>query len=164
MPTIIAMSYELSHNVLRSAQLAHRLQASKADLRKSEQRMSLAISAAKLVPWEWDIVHDKIWSTDKGHALFGMTKTKRVNFNRFLNALYAKNREPLKQAVDSSLSGGGDYEGEFRIVLPNKCTGLLSAATLNSTITACQCVCTGFQLILPGARKRKWICKSNATN
>ena len=120
MPTIIAMSYELSHDVLRSAQLAHRLQASKADLRKSEQRMSLAISAAKLVLWEWDIVHDKIWSTDKGRALFGMTNTKRVSFNRSLNALYAEDREPVRQAVDKSLASGGDYEGEFRIVLPDE--------------------------------------------
>jgi hypothetical protein len=39
------MSYELSYDVLRSAQLAYRLQASEAELRISEQRMSLAISA-----------------------------------------------------------------------------------------------------------------------
>ena len=61
MPTIIAMSYELSYDVLRSAQLANRL-------RISEQRMNLAMSAAELALWEWDIVHDEIWSTDKGRG------------------------------------------------------------------------------------------------
>ncbi len=73
MPTIIAMSYELSYDVLRSAQLAHRLQASETGLRISEQRMNLAMSAAELALWEWDIVHDEIWSTDKGRALYGIS-------------------------------------------------------------------------------------------
>ena len=119
MPTIIAMSYELSYDVLRSAQLAHRLQASEAGLRISEQRMNLAMSAAELGLWEWDIVHDEIWSTDKGRALYGIAKTERISFDRFLNSLYAEDREPAKLAVDKSLTGGGNYEGEYRIMLPD---------------------------------------------
>jgi len=120
MPIIIAMSYELSYDVLRSAQLAQRLQASEAGLRTSEQRMDLAMSAAELALWEWDIVHDEIWSTDKGRTLFGIARTERISFNRFLNSLYAEDREPVRLAVDKSLAGGGDYEGEYRVVLPDK--------------------------------------------
>jgi two-component system sensor kinase FixL len=76
MPIIIATSYELSCDVLRSAQLAHRLQASEAGLRFSEQRMSLAMSAAELGLWEWDIVHDEIWSTDNGRAPSWLCRTE----------------------------------------------------------------------------------------
>ncbi|MDD5321468.1 MAG: ATP-binding protein [Methylococcales bacterium] len=120
MPIIIAMSYELSYDVLRSAQLAQRLQASEAGLRTSEQRMDLAMSAAELALWEWDIVHDEIWSTDKGRTLFGIARTERISFNLFLNSLYAEDREPVRLAVDKSLAGGGDYEGEYRVVLPDE--------------------------------------------
>ena len=111
MPIIIAMSYELSYDVLRSAQLANRL-------RISEQRMNLAIDAAELALWEWDIVHDEIWSTEKGRELFGITKMERISFGHLLDLLYAEDREPVRLAVDKSLAGG-DYEGEYRIVLPN---------------------------------------------
>jgi len=119
MPIIIATSYELSYDVLRSAQLTRRLQASEAELRISEQRMSLAMSAAELGLWEWDIVHDEIWSTDNGRALFGIAKTERISFDRFLNSLYAEDRELVRLAVDKSLADGGKYEGEYRIKLPD---------------------------------------------
>jgi two-component system, LuxR family, sensor kinase FixL len=112
MSIIIAMSYELSHDVLRSAQLANRL-------RISEQRMNLAIGAAELALWEWDIVHDEIWSTEKGRALFGIAKLERISFDHLLNLLYAEDREPVRLAVDKSLAGDGEYEGEYRVVLPD---------------------------------------------
>jgi len=120
MPTIIAMSYALSYDVLRSAQLAHRLQASEAELRISEQRMDLAMSAAELGLWEWDIVHDEIWSTEKGRELFGIAKMERISFDRFLNRLYAEDRESVRLAVNNSLASGADYEGEYRVVLPDE--------------------------------------------
>jgi signal transduction histidine kinase len=119
MPIIIAMSYELSHDVLRSAQLAQRLQASEAGLRLSEQRMNLAMSAAELGLWEWDIVHDEIWSTDNGRALYGIAKTVRISFDRFLKALYAEDRDVVRLAVDKSLASGGKYEAEYRVMLPD---------------------------------------------
>jgi two-component system sensor kinase FixL len=112
MSIIIAMSYELSYDVLRSAQLANRL-------RISDQRMNLAIGAAELALWEWDIVHDEIWSTEKGRALFGITKIERISFDHLLNLIYAEDREPVRLAVDKSLASGCDYEGEYRVVLPN---------------------------------------------
>ena len=121
MPTIIGMSYELSYNVIRSVQLAHRLQASEAELRISEERMCLAISAAELGLWEWDIIHDEIWSTDNGRALYGIAKTERINFDRFLNTLYPDDREAVRLAVESLLAGNGDYEGEYRVRLPDGC-------------------------------------------
>ena len=52
---IVAMSFELSRDMLRSAQLAGRLQASEGALRESEQRMELAASAAELGLWVWEI-------------------------------------------------------------------------------------------------------------
>jgi hypothetical protein len=53
---VIAMVYELSTDLARSAMLAHRLQ-------QSEQRMGLAVNAANLVLWEWNIRKDEIWTS-----------------------------------------------------------------------------------------------------
>ena len=113
MPTIFAMSYELSYDVLRSAQLANRL-------RISEQRMNLAMSAAELALLEWDIAHDEIWCTDNGRALYGIGRTERISFDRFLNSLYAEDRERVRLATDKLLTGGGAYDGEYRVMLPDK--------------------------------------------
>lgn len=117
MPMVIAMSYELSRDVLRAASLAQQLQLSEVALRVSEQRMSLAASAAELGLWEWDIVHDKIWSTDKGRSLFGITRAEKIDYQRFLDMLYPEDREPVREAVKKALAGNGSYENEYRIVL-----------------------------------------------
>ncbi|MGR8932994.1 MAG: sensor histidine kinase [Gammaproteobacteria bacterium] len=119
MPTVLAMSFMLSNEVLRAAQLAQRLQASEAALRQSERRMELAANAAELGLWEWDIVHDEIWSTDKGFALFGLSQQDRIGFEAFLKMLYDDDREPVKQAVQKALAGNGLYEGEFRVRMPD---------------------------------------------
>jgi two-component system, LuxR family, sensor kinase FixL len=120
MPTILVMSFELSYSVLRSAQLAHQLQISEVELRESKQSMDLAMSAAELGLWKWDIVHDEIWSTDKGRALIGIAKTERISFDRFLDSLHDDDREPVRLEINKSLAGGCNYEGEYRVVLPDK--------------------------------------------
>ncbi len=88
MPILVAMSYELSHELLHSAQLADQLQASAAELGNSKQRMSLAASAAELRLWEWDIVHDDIWSTDKDYQLYGISGEQKISLESFLNILH----------------------------------------------------------------------------
>ena len=81
---IVAMSFELSRDLLRSAQLAGQLQASEGALRESERRMELAASAAELGLWVWEIESDAIWATDKTRALLGFGKDEPLDFGRFV--------------------------------------------------------------------------------
>jgi two-component system, LuxR family, sensor kinase FixL len=80
--------------------------------------MGLAASAVELAMWMWDIPRDEIWTTDKGHALFGFAKSDKINFDLFLNSLHPEDRERLRHAVASAVNGDGEYEGEYRIALP----------------------------------------------
>jgi two-component system, LuxR family, sensor kinase FixL len=95
------------------------LQASEAQLRISEQRTSLAAIAAQLRLWEWDIVHDEIWSTDKDHRLYGITEPQKISFERFLNIVYEQDRLLFKFAVEKALNGNGNYDSEYRIMMPD---------------------------------------------
>jgi PAS domain S-box-containing protein len=89
------------------------------ELRETQQRMELAASAAELGMWMWDIVHDEIWITDKGRALFGFTPSEKLDFDRFRNRLHPEDRESVLKAVESSLRTGAEYRSEYRAVLPN---------------------------------------------
>ena len=91
---VAAMSYDLSRDVLRAAQLAR-------DLRESHQRLDLAASAADLGQWVWDFGRDEIWATAKGLELFGFPSSESLNFQRFLNSLHPEDREPVCHAVFS---------------------------------------------------------------
>jgi PAS domain S-box-containing protein len=89
------------------------------ELRETQQRMELAASAAELGMWMWDIVRDEIWITDKGRALFGLTPSEKVDFNRFRNMLHPEDRESVLKALETSLRTGAEYRAEYRAVLPN---------------------------------------------
>jgi len=120
MPILLAMSYELSFDLLHSAQLSNQLQDSEAELRISKQRMRVAARSGELRMWEWDIVRDEIWSTDDDSRLYGISEPQKISFERFLNTLYEEDREQVGLAVEKSLiKGNGHYESEFRITMPD---------------------------------------------
>ncbi len=109
MGIVAAMGFELSHDVLRAAELSE-------ELRESERRMDLAASAAELGLWVWDLERDEIWTTDKGHELFGLAKTEPLNFARIVERLHPDDREPTRVAVATALENGGNYHNEYRLL------------------------------------------------
>jgi two-component system sensor kinase FixL len=118
MPTLLIMSYELSNAVLSKAQLTHSLQISEAALRQGEQRMSLAANAANLGLWEWDIIHDEIWMTEKGRQMLGITNQKKFDFESFMQPVYTDDRDAVKRALQEAVVTHGYFEREFRLLLP----------------------------------------------
>ncbi|MFZ0710481.1 MAG: ATP-binding protein [Terrimicrobiaceae bacterium] len=113
---IVAMSFELSRDLLRSAQLAGQLQASEGALRESERRMELAASAAELGLWVWEIESDAIWATDKTRALLGFGRDEPLDFGCFMRGLHPEDHELVRAAVEKSFENAGDYRTEYRIL------------------------------------------------
>jgi two-component system sensor kinase FixL len=116
---VLAMGYELSNDMLQTAQLAEKLEKSEADLRETQRRMELAANAAELGMWMWDIVSDEIWITDKGRALFGFGRSEKLNFDRFRSRMHPEDRELVLKAVKNSLRTGEEYRCEYRAMLPD---------------------------------------------
>jgi two-component system, LuxR family, sensor kinase FixL len=108
---ILLMGYELSRDVLRAAQLA-------SELRESEQRMALAAEAASLGIWIRDLVKDKIWATDNWRALMGFTKSEPIDLNTLFEKLHPEDREAFSRTLAASAAGAGQYDTEYRVVLP----------------------------------------------
>jgi len=109
---VAVMGYELSNDVARAAGLARELEI-------SEKRLNLAADSANLGMWEWDIVHDEIWITDKGRALFGFALSEKVDFDRFRSRVHPEDRALVLQAVENVLQTGAEYRSEYRILLPD---------------------------------------------
>ncbi|MGA7884020.1 MAG: ATP-binding protein, partial [Terrimicrobiaceae bacterium] len=112
---IVAMSFELSRDLLRSARLAGQLQATELALRENERRMELAANAAELGLWVWEIERDAIWATDKARALFDIGEGDPLDFTRVVQSVHPEDRDAVQAAVAKSLENGGDYCSEYRI-------------------------------------------------
>jgi two-component system sensor kinase FixL len=109
---VAAMGYGLSNDMARAAGLAR-------ELEMSEKRLNLASDSANLGMWEWDIVRDEIWITDKGPTMFGFDPSEKLDFNLFRSRLHPEDSESVLKAVKNSLGTGVEYESEYRVVLPN---------------------------------------------
>jgi two-component system sensor kinase FixL len=116
---MLAMGYELSLDVLRARELAIQLRASEAELRESEQRMSLAAKAASLGMWAWDIARDEIWLSPTAHAFPGPGKPEQISFARYLSAVHPDDRDRFRESVERSRDEGIDFEREYRVVWPD---------------------------------------------
>jgi PAS domain S-box-containing protein len=112
MGVVAAMGYELSQDLVRSAQLSD-------DLRESQQRMALATQAANLGVWVRDLAKDEIWATDKWRELFGFEKSERLDVDSILQRAHSKDREAVSETFRKALGGEGSYETEYRVVLPD---------------------------------------------
>ena len=123
------MAYELSRDVLRASQLVNELQASEAELRESEARMSLAVETADLGIWIRDLSQHEIWASEKWRTLFGFTPSERLDFDAVLTRLDPRDRDRLQQARAMALAGanGGRYQLEYRVTHPDGATRWLAS-------------------------------------
>ena len=112
MVTVLAMSYELSQNVLRAERLS-------SDLRDSQQRMALATQAANLGLWVWEVSKDEIWMTDKGRALFGFTPEIRLDYATLLSRVHPEDRPMRDAALKRAIETKDEYAMEYRALLPD---------------------------------------------
>lgn len=94
----VAMGCELSRDVLRASRLEH-------DLQESEQRLSLAASAAGIGLWEWEVARDRIWISPEGRQFYGVKAGETFDFQRFSEALHPDDRARVGCAVEAALAG-----------------------------------------------------------
>ncbi len=87
--------------------------------RISEERLRLALEAAAMGTWYWDLrTGDFLWS-DQAKALFGLPPDGEMDYRAFLAALHPEDRAPTHQAVRKSLYEEGAYDNEFRVLWPD---------------------------------------------
>ncbi|WP_235003205.1 SpoIIE family protein phosphatase [Blastococcus haudaquaticus] len=102
-----AVSSELQLAALSQEFEAHRL------------RFELAIDAAEIGSFDWDLATGRLVWDDRLVALFGYD---RSTFDETIGAVMARchpdDRERLTEALQSAIDTCGEYDAEFRIVLP----------------------------------------------
>jgi PAS domain S-box-containing protein len=122
--SIIAIQATMIGNLLLHRARRRRAEA---DLKESQERMSLAAKAANLGFWMWDVARDEVWVTPEGRSFFGWEKSERINLTRLIDTVHPDDREPTRRAIDRSLDHGGDYVVEYRVVSRDGATRWIGA-------------------------------------
>lgn len=115
MVVMVAIAYELSSDVARSATLKQQLQASEDDLRATQQRMALAADAAGLGIWTWDVASDYVWATERCRQLHGVVATDPLTSQQFLMRINEDDSPKVRAAMARSASDGSEFQVEYRL-------------------------------------------------
>ena len=91
-----------------------------AALRKSEERLQLAIEASGVVgTWDWDVPSNLIYADERFATLFGIdpkTIAPGVPLNDFTNGIHPEDRERVQDQIREALETGGHYAAEYRTI------------------------------------------------
>lgn len=90
-------------------------------IQKSEDHLRMALNAAWMGTWEWDIQSGKVIWSENIESIFGLSKGEfDGTYDAYLNLLHLEDREVVEQAINKALKHGKEYEVEHRIFWPDK--------------------------------------------
>jgi PAS domain S-box-containing protein len=95
-----------------------------ADLRASEQRLRLALSAGETGAWEWDLVSDVSTISDSYRALFGLPADTPFTYEDWLASVHPDDRDSCREYGEAffSSSTATEWRLEFRVVTQHRGT------------------------------------------
>jgi PAS domain S-box-containing protein len=89
-------------------------------LRDQSEKLRLALEAARMATWDWDILTNRITWSPNTEALFGLAAGEfDDSYDRFVARLHPDDRERVLEAINAAITMSADYDIEFRVVYPN---------------------------------------------
>ncbi|MDJ0674443.1 MAG: PAS domain-containing protein [Calothrix sp. MO_167.B42] len=85
-----------------------------------EVQLRMALSAAHMGTWEWDIITQKVTWSDNKEAMFGLEKGSfDGTYEAFINCIHPEDRQFVSHSIRQTVDGAGEYDIEFRAVMPD---------------------------------------------
>jgi PAS domain S-box-containing protein len=106
-----------------STDITMRKQAERA-LSDSEERLKLSLRSGRIGTFEWNIQEGSHFWDDQMHNIWGLKPGTYQGITEadFLDYLHPDDAERFNETVTRTLEGDGDYDIEYRIILPNGST------------------------------------------
>ncbi|MBD2448300.1 GAF domain-containing protein [Nostoc sp. FACHB-152] len=109
----------LARQVISQLELRRNLaekQRTEAFLRESDQRLRLALQAAKLGSWQLDIKTKELSSSSQCHINFGLLPETEFTYSKLLECIHPDDRSYVLECVRQAIENRGDYEAEYRCI------------------------------------------------
>lgn len=106
--------------LLEASQAMEALQQQTERARLSEKQLRIALEAAQMGTWTWDIQTGKVTHSVTTEAIYGLTPGSfEGTYEDFLNSIHPEDREMVIESVRRTLEEKAEYDLEFRIIRPD---------------------------------------------
>ena len=95
------------------------IRTSEEKLRRSEDTLRVALDAALLGIWDWDLQTGALVFSDRSKSLFGIPQDSEVTYEMFLAAVHPDDRGWVDQAVRDARMKNSGYSVVMRVILPD---------------------------------------------
>lgn len=85
-----------------------------------EANLRLAIEAAGVTLWSWNVDNDKLTMDENGYHLWGVPVSEFVTFEDLSSHIHPADRDRVGAAFTATRAVSGPYEIDFRILIGNK--------------------------------------------
>jgi PAS domain S-box-containing protein len=92
--------------------------AAEQDLRASEGELRFTLKAGRLGAWTLDIATGELTTSELCRINFGRDPGYPFTYAELLNAVHPDDKERMAREVERSVTTGGDYDIEYRLVTP----------------------------------------------
>lgn len=85
----------------------------------SEAHYRLAMEAAGVGMWDWDLLQNKRVWTNQCKAIFGLLPADKIDYQRFLSLLHPDDQKSVERMIVESLRDKTEYRAEYRAIWPD---------------------------------------------
>lgn len=89
-------------------------------LKKSEEKLRLAIEGADAGMWFWNLEKDIFEWTDRYKTIFGIDPDPKMSYNDFLKLVHPEDQEKVINATQRAMQYGEDFKVELRTIWPDR--------------------------------------------
>jgi PAS domain S-box-containing protein len=129
-----AMEHELKEYKRLDAAMASqagRLDRANAALQESRERLQLALDVAQLGAWILDVNENTVAWDERMHAMFGIAPGSfSGRTDDFFNRVHPDDRSRVHDASAAARQGTGDFDLDYRIVMPDESIRYISSRAL----------------------------------
>ncbi len=86
-------------------------------LRQSEERLKLALEAAKMVAWEYNPFQNTLITTANFSKIYGLPEYQAADYGYIL--VHPDDQSRHRSVVENAVATGSGYYSEFRIIRPD---------------------------------------------
>lgn len=84
--------------------------------RRHAEQLELALDAAQMGTWEWDLESRKMFWDSRLRDLLGAPCQMAVTLETFFEYLHEEDRSRVRRTLETGIDSGNEYHDEFRIV------------------------------------------------